>query len=134
MKDELQGKLVEILTSIQVATGKAGDFAVEQLSDIAQSYITYGRVTTLMYVAVWLLLMFVLGWVVKVLWQNPHYSEYSWDRGKNVRSDGNQVGLGVFGVFLIFSLLGLLVSLNSAALVWFAPKVWLLKELAGFIK
>jgi hypothetical protein len=43
MKEELQGKLVEILTSIQTATGKASDFAMSQLPDVAQSYVGYGR-------------------------------------------------------------------------------------------
>lgn len=35
MKDELQLKLVEILTAIQVGVGKSADFALEQLPDIA---------------------------------------------------------------------------------------------------
>lgn len=54
MKDELQTKLLEILTAIQTNTGKAidtgtelagkaGDFALEQLPDIAQSYVAFAR-------------------------------------------------------------------------------------------
>lgn len=39
MKEELQGKLVEILASIQSGVGQAKDFALVQLPDIAQSYV-----------------------------------------------------------------------------------------------
>lgn len=46
MKEELQSKLVEILGSIQTAAGKAGDFAMTQLPDIAQSYVVYGRISS----------------------------------------------------------------------------------------
>lgn len=43
MKDALQLKMVEILTAIQSAVGKSADFALEQLPDIAQQYVLYGR-------------------------------------------------------------------------------------------
>ena len=43
MKEELQGKLVDILTSIQTAAGKASDFAMDELPGIAQEYVAFGR-------------------------------------------------------------------------------------------
>ena len=44
MKDELQLKLTEILTAIQVGVSKTADFTLEQLPDIAQQYLLYGKV------------------------------------------------------------------------------------------
>ena len=56
MKEELNGKLVEILTSIQTAAGKASDFALEQLPDIAQSYVMYGRAVSVAHLLIFLLI------------------------------------------------------------------------------
>ena len=107
MKEELQSNLVEILTSIQTATGKAADFAVEQLPDIAQSYVAYGQV--------WAALAFVIGMASTVAvfaasyrWLNP--------------TDGASSLLGVFvGVPLaIFTV----TQLHALILVSVAPKVW----------
>lgn len=44
MNGQLQAKMVEILTTIQRGTETAGTFAMEQLPDIAQQYVLYGRV------------------------------------------------------------------------------------------
>jgi hypothetical protein len=49
MKEELQGKLVEILTQIQSTVGQAKDFTLQQLPDIAQSYIYYGVVSSVVW-------------------------------------------------------------------------------------
>lgn len=121
MKDELQLKLVEILTSIQTAAGKASDFALEQLPDIAQSYLIYGRVleTTLFVLA--------LGIIFWMCWNIP-----KWYKELESSGDGPAimfvwaaiVGVGAYVINLLPNLF----------LVWFAPKVWLLKEIAGLIK
>lgn len=134
MKDELQGKMVEILSSIQTATGKASDFALTQLPDVAQSYVAFGRVSSLIYLSAWVLASVVTILLLTYLWKNPSYSEYSWDKGKNVRSDNNQFAVFFSSVLFFASIINVFCALNSAALVWFAPKVWLLKELANLIK
>jgi len=68
MKDELNEKLVEILSSIQSAAGKASDFAVEQLPDIAQSYIAYGRVygTAMLFITLVFFLLCLCGLVTNI--------------------------------------------------------------------
>lgn len=134
MKDELQGKMVEILSSIQTATGKASDFALTQLPDVAQSYVAFGRVSSLIYLSAWVLASVVTVLLLTYMWRNPRYSEYSWDEGKNVRSDNNQFALVFWSTLFFATVINIFFALNSAALVWFAPKVWLLKELAGLIK
>lgn len=132
MKEELQSKLVEILSSIQAAAGKAGDFAMAQLPDIAQSYVVYGRVRTLVESGLMLLvgitlLSFAL-WAYLKPWNS---STYSCDAG-NKRSDSNIASM-IFsgGGGFIFS-----VAAFAAFdwLVWLAPKVWLLQQLAHMVR
>jgi hypothetical protein len=124
MKEELQGKLVEILTSIQTAAGKASDFAMAELPDIAQSYIAYGRASTAAYLAL------AIAMLIFAAWCYPRFLEA-------VKEDAPQKGVpAVFGMAL-GGLLGLVMfasHLGAALLVWTAPKVWLLKEIAGMLK
>lgn len=119
MKQELQDKLVEILTSIQTATGRAADFAVEQLPDIAQSYIVYGRVSTTVSSLALCSIVFLL---VRALHRNR----------RDLAQGEPWTVLAVFGVIL-FGLLAM-VCVEHSLLAWFAPKVWLLKELAQLMK
>lgn len=117
MEKELQGKLVEILSSIQAATGKASDFAMEQLPDIAQSYVAYGRVYTTMCVAFAVLFSVALGWAGNRF--SKASEGVSWIAA----------GFGSVVPFIIF-----LTTFSEMLMVWFAPKVWLLKELAQLVK
>lgn len=132
MNEQLQGKLVEILSGIQSATKAAGDFALEHLPDIAQSYVMYGRVKTVAISVALLLLGAALLGLSRWAYAHPwNTSTYSFEKDKN-RSESNYLVMvfpGVFGVG--FVMLGLL---TFDWLVWFAPKVWLLKELASLVK
>ena len=130
MKEELQGKLVEILTSIQTATGKASDFAMEQLPDIAQSYIVYGRASSVVSVVIGVLLFVAIwryvAWAFRFCKECEKYSD-------------TPILIGVGGVIagVIAGAAGLVLTvtgIQSGLLVWFAPKVWLLKEIAGLLK
>jgi hypothetical protein len=140
MKEELQTKLVEILGSIQAAAGKAGDFALSQLPDIAQSYVAYGRMSSAFGVVMTLgvvaiaVALFIRGLKVfradrvEGMSSGQFYMKY--DR---LRNDG----FGYFFPAAIVGALGLLAfcaSVQGALLVWIAPKVWLLKEIAGLLK
>lgn len=128
MKEELQGKMVEILTSIQAAAGKASDFALNQLPDIAQSYVVYGRISSIVGLLLGASLMIAAGVGV---W---------WIVAKNKNNDSEDLfALNLFGGVGVICVAtpGLIIfgsNLDSALLVWLAPKVWLLKELAHMIK
>lgn len=132
MNEELSGKLVEIIDAIQATASKAGEFAMTQLPSIAQEYVVYGRVKSLATLAI--LLLLAAGFLLAARWayKNPwNTSPYSWDEGKK-RSESN------LWMIALCSMLGSLFTLLSAAtfdyLVWFAPKVWLLKALANLVK
>ncbi len=128
MKEELQGKMVEILTAIQTATGKAGEFAMTQLPDIAQTYVTYGRVASVVWVLMGVLLI-ALGVLALVIAKSEDTG--NWDESFF------QFLKGGYWIAFFTTVAGVLqfgYAMNSALLVWFAPKVWLLRELAGFLK
>lgn len=132
MKEELQGKLLEILTSIQTAAGKASDFALEQLPDIAQQYVLYGRIKSAVLSAAFLFVATAALAYARWAYKNPwNTSNCSWDAG-NKRSESNYAAMALGTTFgFIFGALG---CATFDFLVWFAPKVWLLKELAALIK
>ena len=136
MKEELQSKLVEILTSIQAAAGKTADFAMEQLPDIAQSYIAYGRawhtvscILTLIGLAASVLIAWSLGFGNKSAINTRKGSLYEgdWLAHRVIAALGGSVC--AFVMSMSFA-----ANVGEALLVWVAPKVWLLKELAALAK
>jgi hypothetical protein len=116
MKDQLQGKLVEILTGIQGAVGKASDFAMEQLPDIAMQYIYFS-------IAAYCLGIAVFGISSYVLYRFTKY----------LVKEGEEVAV-VTGMIFIGSTAIALYKVHMLLMVILAPKVYLLKEIAGMIK
>lgn len=127
MKEQLQGKLVEILTSIQGAVGKASDFAMDQIPDIAYQFMRFQLVWSA--VEFVLCAILVLGMIKLFRFTVKRYKETDhWDNDGWAFASIGSFLVGVVG------LLGMLASLYTLMLIWIAPKVWLIKELAGMIK
>ncbi len=129
MNEPLQSKLVEILSGIQSAVKVAGDFAVSQLPDLAQSYILYGRVVS---IAAFLCALAVL---LIALWVVFHHTV----RSKKVDKFGNwadsRTASTILGcVACVPSFFFMLSWGRDILLVWFAPKIWLLQKLGEMIK
>jgi hypothetical protein len=129
MNEELQSKLVEVLTGISEGVAQAKDFAVEQLPDVAQQYIMFGMVweTTAFAMLIaatglccW---VFVRGWKL-ALDKKSSYGEA--DRGQLMMLFSSMTGI-VFAIFAV-------VQLRSTLLVWLAPKLYLLQGIAGLVK
>jgi hypothetical protein len=129
VNEQLQGKLVEILSAIQSATKAAGDFALEHLPEIAQQYVMYGRVTS----TLWSFLgagFALLGWLA--MKQAKAEGHFEWKYVSAFKDFGGGYWIGA-----LLTLVGGVMfahSIDQAFLAWFAPKVWLLKEIAGLIK
>lgn len=124
MKSELQDKLVEILSGIQGAVNKGSDFVLTQLPDVAQSYIAFGRVWCVVEILMSAAVIGVGVWALKWGSKKEHGD---WDLAPDFARLGGVIA-GCFGfVLLVF-------SVKDALLVWFAPKVWLLTEIAGLVK
>ncbi len=124
MKEELQNKLVEVLTSMQSAVTKAGDFAAEQLPDIAQQYIAYGRIVEVPFA--------IFGWLtfagfILMSWRLFKHAAEAGDEDSGFMGIFSLVGTGLAGLFAM-------TQSRDAILVYVAPKVWLLKEIAQLIK
>lgn len=128
MKEELSSKLVEILTSIQAATSKASDFAMEQLPDIAQSYILYGRISSSIYALCFAVFFGVLIYKIQSICRTPKLDKY----GDWSVVSGLQATLCACGAVIVF--VALLINIDISLMAWFAPKVWLLREIAGLLK
>jgi hypothetical protein len=124
MKEQLQSKLVEILTSIQAAAGKASDFAMAELPDIAQSYIAYGRAMAIAQIVFSTLLFIALVYVTHrcVIWVKK---EEEWAMSPLLSIPVTVTAMVAGWAYA---------SITSALLVWMAPKVWLLKEIAGMLR
>ena len=139
MKDELQTKLLEILTAIQTNTGKAiatgtelagkaGDFALEQLPDIAQSYVAFARA--------WETFGAVLWWgfcVASVYLLIKACKSTTWVDCHGEWADGRITLAVASSIGFLMSLIGAVKFTKAALFVWFAPKVWLIQELAKLI-
>lgn len=171
MKEELQGKLVEILTSMQIAVSKGADFAAAQLPDIAQQYVTYGRIShtfgALVAVVVVVVAGFAFHWAHKTEKSekirekaakgayDQKVAEYqvasdAWIRGLSINGVASrpsypsnvyeyfgtdQTALKIASVgFAFMGFGGFIANSGYLFMVWFAPKVWLLKEIAGMLK
>lgn len=139
MKEELQGKLLEILTAIQTNTGKAidtgaklagqaGDFAMEQLPDIAQSYVAFARawetLNALLWWGVTLALLYAV--LVKAILNTKWLVGDMWPIERFLMC---LIGIPV----TLATLVTALQYTKDAMFVWFAPKVWLIQELAKLI-
>ena len=129
MNDQLQSKLAEVIGAILNGVRTAGDFAMQQLPEIAQQYVLYGRAyLTFVFAA----LVAAAGVCAFIALRYGFFGRQPdqcgmWADSRLIACVVGGIGAGLFGgVALLTS--------SSLFLVWFAPKVWLLKELAGFMK
>lgn len=129
MNEELQSKLVEVLTGISEGVAQAKDFAVEQLPDVAQQYIMFGMAwETTAFLALALLLLpslRLLSSGIKLLTAKD--SDYS-DENKGI------VFMLLGGLASLFFGSLAILQLKPMLLVWFAPKLYLLQGIAGLVK
>lgn len=123
MNEELQNKLVEILTGIQEGVRASSTFVLEQLPDVAQQYLLYGRLVESVYILVFCVFL-------------PFLALKAWKIGHTIEEEeprefvcGLSVLAGTFSFVIGFSS-----GIKEFILVFFAPKVWLLTELAKLIK
>ena len=124
MKNELEPKLVEVIGQLQGAVMKASDFAIQQLPDVVQSYILYGRISSLF------TLMFEIA-ILYGCWRlyKLPVKESSYGGGGEAVILKTMFSGTVGGITLFFALF----SIQETVLVWAAPKIWLIKELGKLI-
>lgn len=134
--NDIQTKLLEqasdILTAVTNTVGKATDLAATQIPDIAMEYVLWGRATqTATFLIMTCILLVGLWLIVNVgcrdtckLGRDSYQSD--WHSG---RITACLVGGGLTFIVSVHQLC----ALSSLFMVWFAPKVWLLKEISRLI-
>ncbi|OZB49761.1 MAG: hypothetical protein B7X60_00140 [Polynucleobacter sp. 39-45-136] len=125
MKEELQLKLVDILTGIQTAVAKGADFAMDQIPDIAVQYLRFSLTWEVVEAVIAVVFMVALVKVCRHAWRkaNDEYDDGFW-AFTTVAS----------GALSFFTFVSFMWSLKAITMMTLAPKVWLIKELATLVK
>ena len=123
MKNELEPKLVEVIEQLQGAVMKASDFAIQQLPDVVQSYILYGRISSLVTLMFDIAILYGCWWVYKL----PTTKGYFY------ADDVAALKIMFSGTVAAATLIHLFFTVQETVLVWAAPKIWLIKELGKLI-
>ena len=124
MKNELEPKLVEVIGQLQGAVMKASDFAVQQLPDVVQSYILYGRISSLLTLMLEIAILYGCWRLYKLPAEECSYGDNEVAVILKTMFSGTVGGIALF--FTLF-------SIHETVLVWAAPKIWLIKELGKLI-
>lgn len=130
MKEELQRQIAQIIAAIHGQASSTGDFWIERLPSVAQQYIAYGRAQAIIDIIMPTAGLLVAAWLIKHLLVNSGIGlDFKTHRAfLSLLTGVVATGLG------IYSVIAFVAATRLAALVWFAPKVWLLRELANIIK
>lgn len=135
--NDIETKLLDqasnILSAVSNTVSKATDFASEQIPDIALQYVAWGRAS---YTLTFLLLiaLVVAGvWVAISIGFKNRYNladdRYCGDW------NGGRIAAVVFGgLTSVVGFFLVCLSISKFLMVWVAPKVWLIKEIACLIK
>ena len=128
MKENLQDKLVDILAGIQGAVSKGSDFVLAELPDIAQQYIAFGRAWSIIdLIFCFALAGISIGLIAYALKSKEVDMIGMW-------SVPRCISLSLGGLGGMLSIIGIAGSSKNLILVWSAPKVWLLMEIAKMVK
>ena len=131
MEDELKKNAADLLALLKDGLEKGAQVAGEQLPDLAMQYVLWGRVMNTVTLVFLTVTAVTCIWVfyqsaVKNRWEVKD-SYAGWGHTRAVACTLS----GVMG--MLFTALAL-ANTSSFLLVWFAPKVWLLKEIAQVLK
>lgn len=131
LQQQLLDRADSIMDSIATTVDKASTFAAEQVPDIALQYVAFGRASISAYMAISVVVFCVAFWLcIRVGIMNSRgypIDNYSWDE--------RRTGATIFGGALgIVSIIVFFVNLNHFIMVWVAPKIWLINEIARLVK
>lgn len=127
MDEKLKAETLKWLTDLHGATAKAGGFVLDQAPEVAREVILLGRVWHS--VAFLMSLASVIAIAGAVIRYRKALRE-GWDDAEPLATVCCITSPILSAVFLILTL----VEFSSAATAWFAPRLYLLQELAGLIK
>lgn len=133
MNEELQKHAADLLLMLKSGIEKGTQLAGEKLPDLAYQYVLWGRA----YVTIGFLTIGALtGFCLWVFYQNAvnnrwnlkeKYHPDEWSAGRVVLA----IVTGIPGALLFIATMDIL---SKFIMVWFAPKIWLLQEIAKVLK
>lgn len=130
LQQELLNRADAIMDSIGGAVNRGAEFVQGQVPEIAMQYVAFGRVYETVIMAISITIFMVGLWlVVNVACRNTYKFEddYHWHT--------NRVGALILGLIsLSIGLIAIAENIKSFILVWFAPKIWLLMEIAKLVR
>ena len=122
MQREMLSRADAIFSTIASSVGKAKDFAVEQLPDVAYQFILYNSI----YYGIVLLISFLFVILGVTLMVRCFISKQT--------TDSNFFAAIIGCIAFILSMTVIASNLKSALMVWFAPKVFLIQEMVNLVK
>lgn len=124
MNEELQKQLAQVISSIVTSVEEVKDFSVAQLPDIAQQYINYGIVSSV----VWVVLCVIIAAVsIKILFSSVKKTNESYDFDDF--DDYNFILLTSASIGGVLSATFFFFDLHNLILVLTAPKVWFILQI-----
>ena len=131
LQQQLLDRADSIMDSMANTVEKASTFAAEQVPDIALQYVAFGRASLSAYMAISVIIFCVAFWMcirVGVMNSRGYPTDgYTWDE--------RRIGATIFGGGMgVASLIVFFVNLNNFIMVWVAPKIWLINEIARLVK
>lgn len=122
MQEQLLQRADSIFTSISAGVAKAGEFASEQIPDIAMQYVAFGRAYNTTAVLGSLILIVIYGFVLRKLYRTGNMEIF--------------FPVAILGGFATGSItIPIFLShIKSFLLVWYAPKIWLITEIVSLVK
>lgn len=126
MNEEFQNKLGLILDLIVKGMTTVGDFVMEQLPDIAQQYVIYGRA--------WNTALLIFLAIIMAIWLWNFHKIYFSKRSGSFGEDAKR-GMAMFSFIMCITVVpATYMYAKDTTLVWFAPKIWLIQEAADLVK
>ena len=139
MQEALLSRADAIFAAIGETVSKASDVAIsagqavaKEIPDIAFQYIAFGRAYHTLWIVIALFGLFVCyKWFLQVgLWNSKNIEDqdsYTWGAPRIAMTIVGAVS-GAFGLIAFF------VHIKDTVLVWAAPKVWLILEIAELVR
>jgi hypothetical protein len=135
LQQALLDRADSIMDSLSATVSKASAFASDQIPDIAFQYVAYGRASLTTYMCLGITLFCIGMWLcIRVALQDVYkqgtiktYWGLEWCQPR-------QFAMGSGVVATVVGAVVSLVNLSNVIMVWFAPKVWLINEIARLVK
>lgn len=130
MNEELKGRLVKWLDTVEGSVAEAVDFSKEQVPQVIEELISYTIVANAVYIVVWLIPVVVT--IMAVL----HFRQLLKTRPEVLDDECPPVSLFVAVIAGVLSLLTCIIPLrcvDELLKAWLAPRVFILEYIADLV-